>query len=148
MNNLNIIVAPYSKLLSKEDFKNLYLPKKANDSDVAYDCFAREIKITSEFVEYFLGFKIQVPEKYGAFLAARSSCSKHNLTLANGIGIIDPYYKDEVRARFYYNEKSKFYNIGDRVAQIFILPIPEINFIFKSELNDNCFRGGFGSTGN
>lgn len=37
------------------------------------------------------------------------------------------------------------YEIGDRIAQIFIIPYPVVNFIEVDEVKDT--RGGFGSTG-
>lgn len=42
----------------------------------------------------------------------------------------------------------KWYNVGDRVGQIMILPYPQINFIEVNELSDTeRGSGGFGSTG-
>lgn len=57
---------------------------------------------------------IQVPEGYGLIVLARSSTSwSKGLMLANGIGLIDPFYsgdKDEI--------KVQFFNITDEPVQI------------------------------
>ena len=43
---------------------------------------------------------------------------------------------------------SPVYNVGDRVAQIIILPYPQIEFEETQELsNSERGSGGFGSTG-
>lgn len=39
------------------------------------------------------------------------------------------------------------YEIGDRIAQIVILPYPYINFLEVDELSKDSRGGGFGSTG-
>lgn len=51
-------------------------------------------------------------------------------------------------AKNYQWNACKWYNVGDRVGQIMILPYPQINFIEVNELSDTeRGSGGFGSTG-
>jgi hypothetical protein len=41
------------------------------------------------------------------------------------------------------------YNVGDRVAQMVILPYPKVTFVEKEELSEtDRGEGGYGSTGN
>ena len=47
-----------------------------------------------------------------------------------------------------YIEVSKKYEVGDRIAQIMIIPHPDVTFIETDELSSsNRGEGGFGSTG-
>ena len=77
-------------------------------------------------------------------LAARSSLAyKKGLLLANGVGIIDSDYKDEVQVMLY-NSTSHTVSIskGERIAQL----IPT-TFIPMFPSLDEERSGGFGSTG-
>jgi dUTP pyrophosphatase len=77
-------------------------------------------------------------------LAARSSLAyKKGLLLANGVGIIDGDYKDEVKVMLY-NSTSEPVTIeaGERIAQL----IPTTYLPLFPSL-DNERNGGFGSTG-
>jgi dUTP pyrophosphatase len=64
--------------------------------------------------------------------------------------VIDSGYRGELQATFR-KEKgvlSKKYEVGDRIAQIMIIPYPPIEFEEVNELNNTeRGEGGFGSTG-
>lgn len=79
-------------------------------------------------------------------LMLRSSLSKQ-LIIANGVGIIDIDYRDEIMIRVHNpsNMKSKTINLGDRVAQITLLQHSGLMFDINTKEKRN---GGFGSTGN
>ena len=100
-------------------------------------------------VKYNLGLAFELPKGYALFLFPRSSVMKHDLTMANCVGIIDCDYRGEVSAVFYINKNSKLYNIGERCCQAVIMPVPKINFVVKEELSETI-RGdrGYGHTGN
>lgn len=83
--------------------------------------------------------------KYSFFLlAARSSLAyKKGLLLANGVGIIDSDYKDEVKVMLYNSTKETVtISKGERIAQL--IPTQYLP-IFPSLENER--NGGFGSTG-
>ena len=82
-------------------------------------------------------------------LTIRSSLARSGIMLANGVGIIDMDYKDEIGALLY-NTNNDFVKITDkeRIAQLILLPHLSfqrslINAIFEDEDR----TGGFGSTG-
>ena len=97
------------------------------------------------------GIAISLPEsKYGAFLFARSGlASKHGITLANCVGVIDSDYTGEIKVSLI-NLSNEEYTIenGERIAQLVIMEVSKANFSIKDELGKTeRGSGGFGSTG-
>ena len=102
---------------------------------------------------------------YDILAFPRSSVSKYNLVLANCIGLIDADYRGEVLLRFKYIwqpedyrirtdnlfegnvNSTKLYNKGDKVCQLKVTKVENVEFVLVDEL-DSTTRGdgGFGST--
>jgi dUTP pyrophosphatase len=123
------------------------LPTKANPTDAGFDCYAVEINETEDYLEYNLGFQIEIPQGFFGLLVARSSITKYDLMVKNSVGIIDSGYRGDVKLR---TKKfgEKIYNIGERVCQLIILPLPDFSLIEVDNLDsENDRLGGFGSTG-
>lgn len=97
-----------------------------------------------------LGFAIQIPDGWGAFVFPRSGLSfKKGITMSNCVGVIDTDYTGEVKVSAVNLSKEDYtINPGDRVAQLVFLPVEKARFI-EAESLDNTDRGagGFGSTG-
>lgn len=98
-----------------------------------------------------LGFAMEYEDNgVVAVICARSGlASKHGLTLSNGIGVVDPDYRGELKAAMI-NLSDEEYTVypGDRVAQLMFLPIVRGCFEPADELNETeRGEGGFGSTG-
>ena len=136
----------------KKLHKDAVIPKYETSGAVGMDLTAVS-KSYDEFgnVVYGTGLAIEIPDGYYADLRPRSSVSKYDLVLANSVGTIDSDYRGELVLKFKrYSEKNAYFNtyeIGDRIAQIIILPYPKINFIEVEELsNTERGNGGFGST--
>lgn len=135
-------------------FKKLHekavLPSYAKKGDAGMDCIAVSMERTALYIEYKLGFAIEVPEGYVALAFPRSSVSKKDMMLANAVGVIDSGYRGEVTARFKYNDykDSDLYAVGDRVCQLVILPYPTIETMWTDELSETeRGTGGYGSSG-
>ncbi len=97
-----------------------------------------------------LGFAIQIPEGWGAFVFPRSGLSfKKGITMANCVGVIDTDYTGEVKvSAINLSDKDYTINPGDRVAQLVFLPVEKAIFIQAESLDDTeRGAGGFGSTG-
>jgi dUTP pyrophosphatase len=146
-------------------------PSQSIKGDAGYDLTAisRSYDDNGKYIEYGTGLAMEIPEGYVGLIFPRSSVSKTDLILANCVGIIDSGYRGEIKARFKHiistqhkhSTHSSFtltaestgelidYKIGERIAQLIILPYPEIEYEEVEELNDSE-RGscGFGSTGN
>jgi len=96
------------------------------------------------------GFAIAVPDGYEAQVRPRSGlASKHGITMVNTPGTIDSDYRGEVHVPLINLGKAAFtVQRGMRIAQMLILPVPAVNMVEVSELDDtDRGAGGFGHTG-
>lgn len=97
-----------------------------------------------------LGFALQIPDGWGAFIFPRSGLSyKSGITMANCVGVIDTDYTGEVKASTVnISDKDYVVNPGDRVAQLVFLPVEKARLVSSESLDDTeRGAGGFGSTG-
>ncbi len=133
---------------------NAIIPKYAHEGeDAGLDLTATSIEfedIPNEygFVKYKFGLIIEIPKGFFGMLVPRSSISETGLILANAPGVIDSGYRSEPEARFKYIAGTKRYEVGDKVAQLIILPYSQINLVEVEELSESKrMEGGHGSTG-
>lgn len=145
------------KLKVKLTHPNAKLPKKAHDTDAGYDLTAVS-KIVRAFphmqVEYNLGIAIQLPPNHVGLIFPRSSIRDKDLTLSNAVGVIDSGFSGTISATFsLVGEKNSIhsyreYEVGDRVAQLVVLKLPELEIEQVDELDEtDRGTGGLGSTG-
>ena len=127
------------------------IPTYAKVGDAGMDLVATNIKSNTTFdITYGLGIALEIPEGFVGLVFPRSSIRKYDLALSNSVGVIDSGYRGELQATFKKTNglDSLSYNIGDRVAQLIIIPHPTIEFEEVNELsNTERGEGGFGSTG-
>lgn len=137
--------------------ENAVIPSYAKDGDAGMDLTATSKSYDEHGnVVYGTGLAFEIPKGYVGLLFPRSSNTKKDLILGNSVGVIDSGYRGEVVLKFKpapYIAESRvcddhlFYEIGDRIGQIIIMPYPTINFIEVSELSETVRgNGGFGST--
>ena len=92
------------------------------------------------------------PESEGvvAIIAGRSGLGvKKGVSLSNGIGVIDSDYRGEICVGLINHGEEPFSVVrGDRIAQMFFLPVEHATFL-EAETLDETERGagGFGHTG-
>lgn len=145
----------------KVEFKKLYnysvLPKKAHESDAGFDlhaCIAESGQYVLKPGERKLvkcGFGMALPVGYEAQVRPRSGLAlKHGISVVNSPGTIDAGYRNEVGV-ILINHGNEDFTIsqGDRIAQMVIQKLPEIEVVEVEELSVASERGnaGFGSTG-
>ncbi|WP_183086181.1 dUTP diphosphatase [Mycetocola tolaasinivorans] len=97
------------------------------------------------------GVSIALPEGHAAFVVPRSGlAAKHGITVVNSPGTIDAGYRGEIKVILLNTDSQASYSIavGDRIAQIIIMPVAQARFIPVDVLPESE-RGetGFGSTG-
>jgi dUTP pyrophosphatase len=97
------------------------------------------------------GFAMEgAPNDVTILLFARSGlASKHGIALANGVGVIDPDYRGEVKAALINNSTADYTVMpGDRIAQMMFVPIIRPQFAVTDSLSETQRGdGGFGHTG-
>ena len=96
------------------------------------------------------GFAIALPLDFEAQVRPRSGLAIRNgVTVANAPGTIDADYRGEVKVALV-NLGSEPFQIarGDRIAQMVIAPVQQVQFATVDALDDTSRgEGGFGSTG-
>jgi dUTP pyrophosphatase len=97
-----------------------------------------------------LGFAAEIPKGYCFLVMPRSgNAIKKGLTILNTPGLIDPGYRNEwIAVIVNLSTDIQELQVGDKICQLFCVPITYADFIPTQELNDST-RGlnGFGSTG-
>ncbi len=133
-------------------------PKYADNGAAGLDLIAisKEKKYHPEYgylmyTEMKTGIAIEIPDGYVGFLFPRSSISNYTVTLANSVGVLDASFRGEITLRFKTAGSVGIgeYNVGDKIGQLVIVPIPQIELSEVDELS-NTSRGtsGWGSSGN
>ena len=149
------------KVKIKKIHPDATIPSYAKSGDAGMDLVATSvIGETLGSITYGLGIALEIPEGFVGLVFPRSSIRKTGLQLSNSVGVIDSGYRGEIQATFnkifgsegMYDEAkiptTEFYKVGDRIAQIMIIPHPTIEFNEVDELSDSeRGEGGFGSTG-
>ena len=97
------------------------------------------------------GVAVAIPEGHAGLVLPRSGlASKQGLTLANAPGLIDAGYRGEVTCAVVNLDPVQKVEIhaGDRIAQLVIVALPQVQPEWAEELPDSARgEGGFGSTG-
>lgn len=97
------------------------------------------------------GVRVALPEGYALFVAPRSGlAAKHGISVVNAPGIVDAGYRGEIKVILLNTDTENAYDVavGDRIAQLVIVPVVRANFLPVDDLEDSARgQGGFGSTG-
>ena len=130
-------------------------PVRAHKSDAGFDLvctdIATEINECGQLIlAYKTGLAVEIPEGYFGLLVPRSSIAKKAIMLTNHAGVIDSGYRGEIVGKFRSTTDvvPALYKVGERFAQLLILPCLDVTFEEALELSDSeRGEGGFGSTG-
>lgn len=135
----------------KKVTESALLPIKAHATDAGYDLYA-DSKSVDEYgnAVYGTGIAVEIPKGYVGLVFPRSSIYKYDLALSNAVGVIDSGYRGEIMAKFRRTQCCQNeYRLGERIAQLIIIPYPEVEFELTAELSDSDRgAGGYGSSGN
>lgn len=123
-------------------------PTKAHESDAGFDLTAISMEFSSLYNSYDTGLAVEIPEGYVGLVFPRSSVSNTGMVLANAVGVIDSSYRGTIQLRFRRLE-GREYAVGERVGQLVILELPQIDFKEVHEFEEETDRGtgGWGSSG-
>lgn len=121
-------------------------PFRAHENDAGADVYLpKDIGIYgNDTTKVGLGFGLELPDGYAAFIYPRSSLAAKGITCE--LPPIDSGYKGEIHAIVTNNTETKtFLKEGERIGQIVIMPIVIADFI-KNNIKERG-ANGFGSTG-
>ena len=128
-------------------------PQYAQDGDAGMDLTATSFRVTDTFMEFGTGIAVEIPHGHVGLLFPRSSITKSapGVSLKNSVGVIDSNYRGEILVRFELPYSAEMGGtipvVGDKVAQLLIIPYPTVHMEEVGELSDsNRGQGGFGST--
>ena len=127
-------------------------PRKAHEDDAAWDLRSRADLELPPRVSTLVptGLFLELPPGYEAQVRPRSGLAlKHNLMLTNSPGTVDAGYRGEVGVIMFNAGDAPFpVKRGDRIAQMVIARLPEVELEAAETLNETGRgAGGFGSTG-
>lgn len=151
---------------------------KPGDAGMDLTAVSYEYDETTDCHIYKTGLSIEIPEGYVGLIFPRSSNRKTEGYMCNHVGVIDSGYRGDIMVSFKlrgsnrrmgrlrpitsqqdkptvhkspftaFAEMNKPYKVGDRIAQLIIMPYPTVEFEEVTELSETE-RGeeGHGSTG-
>ena len=140
------------KVKIKKLVKEAVIPTYAKDGDAGMDLTAVSKEEVNgkdyQYISYGTGLSFEIPKGFVGLVFPRSSISKTELVMANSVGVIDSGYRGEVSVRFKDLAPNSIYQVGDRIAQLIIIPYPEVEFEEVEELTETeRGTGGYGSSG-
>ena len=128
------------------------VPERAYAGDAGLDLSACErVELApGERALVGTGLAVAIPEGYAGFVQPRSGlAARHGLTVVNSPGLVDSGYRGELRVVLLNTDAQQPFLVepGMRIAQLVVLPIPELELVEVEELpaSDRGVRG-FGSS--
>ena len=159
-NNIKVVynINEYPKIVSdipvkiKKLNEQAVVPKYASESAAGVDLHSTSSMTIEPGTCKLIptGLAMAIPNGWFGAIHPRSGLAvKRGLRLANGCGIIDADYRGEVLVALYNdNQEPQSLEVGERIAQMIIMPCPRVNYIEVDELDETeRGSGGFGSTG-
>jgi dUTP pyrophosphatase len=128
------------------------VPSRAYAGDAGLDLAATErVELgPGERVDVPTGLAVAIPDGYAGFVQPRSGlASRHGITIVNAPGLIDSGYRGELMVVLHNTDRTRAFVVeaGMRIAQLVVLPIPEVELVEVDELPATERGGrGFGSS--
>ncbi len=128
------------------------LPERAYAGDAGLDLAAceRVDLAPGERAVVPTGIAVAIPEGFAGFVQPRSGlAARHGIAVVNSPGLIDSGYRGEIRVVLLNTDPERAFvaEAGDRIAQLVVVPVPELDLVEVDELPPTE-RGvrGFGSS--
>jgi dUTP pyrophosphatase len=141
------------KVRIKKLNESAVIPSYAKSGDAGMDLVATSIiSETDTQITFGIGLALEIPFGFVGLIFPRSSVRETRLMLSNCVGVVDSGYRGELQATFNKVNQNSIaendYKVGDRIAQLMVIPHPYVDFEEVNELsNTERGEGGFGSTG-
>ncbi|MGH9021036.1 MAG: dUTP diphosphatase [Acidimicrobiales bacterium] len=129
-------------------------PTSPHSGDAGFDLVAVEERVLAARGGRAMvptGLRVAIPEGHGGFVLPRSGlAARHGVTCVNAPGLIDAGYRGEVMVALVNLDPDQEYvvRVGDRVAQLVVMPVEAATFRVVDSLTESTRGGGgFGSSG-
>lgn len=132
---------------------DLDLPSYAHHGDAGLDLRAREAVVIAPGGGRALvptGIAIAIPLGYAGFVLPRSgNALKHGIGVVNAPGLIDSAYRGEIKVVLLNTDPHAEFQVqrGDRIAQLVVQRVEEVQWAEVTELDGLDRGGGFGHSG-
>lgn len=137
------------------------LPTRATNGAACYDLYAVEDVVLRHYRPVTVvgtGIAVQLPPNHVGLVCSRSGlAAKKQVFVLNAPGVIDEDYRGELKVILGYlpddhawpNMNPLVFPKGSRIAQLMILPVPQLQVVEVNEFTTTTDRGenGLGSTG-
>lgn len=130
--------------------ENALTPTRAHANDAGLDLYVSAVEwITPMKQKCHSHIAFEIPQGYVGLLFPRSSVSNTDMQMSNSVGVIDSDFRGGVSGVFnVVGNSPKPYKVGDRFAQLIIIPYPQVELHEIDELQTTeRGTGGYGSTG-
>jgi dUTP pyrophosphatase len=122
----------------------------AGDAGVDLACCEAVALAPGERAIVSTGLAVAIPEGYAGFVQPRSGlAARHGISVVNSPGLIDSGYRGEIQVVLLNTDRECTFtaDAGERIAQLVVLPVPELAVREVDELPPSE-RGvrGFGSS--
>jgi dUTP pyrophosphatase len=128
------------------------VPERAYAGDAGLDlaCCGPVALAPGERAVVPTGLAVAIPEGYAGFVQPRSGlAARHGISVVNSPGLIDAGYRGEIHVVLLNTDRERTFTAepGERIAQLVVLPVPELSVREVEELSASE-RGvrGFGSS--
>jgi len=143
------------KILDPRIGKEIPLPEYATPGSAGMDlraCIDAPITLKPGDTELIpTGIAIHISDPgYAATILPRSGLGhKHGIVLGNLVGLIDSDYQGQLFVSCWNRGNTSFtIEVADRIAQLVVLPVAQVEFEMVDEFSDSDRgEGGFGSSG-
>ena len=131
----------------------LPLPAYAHVGDAGLDLYARESAVVAASGGRLLmptGISIAIPPGHAGLVLPRSgNALRHGLTVANAPGLIDPGYRGEIKVILLNTDALEPFQVnrGDRIAQLVVQRVEQVDWQLVAQLDGDDRGGGFGHSG-
>lgn len=143
------------KILDNRIGGEIPLPARATPGSAGMDlraCVETSLKIMpgeTTLVSTGISIYLRDPNLAAVILPRSGLGHKHGIVLGNLVGLIDSDYQGPLMVSLWNRGNEAFeVNVGDRIAQLVILPVAQTEFEIVEEFTSSARgSGGFGHTG-
>ncbi len=147
---------PHVDIPMKISFRRLHpeapVPSQAHPGDAGWD-LTSSVRVRlqpGERAAVPTGIALAIPPGFAGLVLPRSGhARRHGVGVVNGPGLIDSGYRGEITVLLInHGHDPVSFEPGDRIAQLVVVPVPDVEWVETDELDDTTRGvGGFGSSG-